>query len=178
MDLWRVDIRPEVRVLSGNIDTCDEAACTDAFHALAKATKEGTKEFSINSYREFAVLLPSIKLTYEEFTTWCTKRGFSIPTFWKPRDQVHRHHAGAASSGDSGLGRVAPKKERKKTWLAKRGKRLTVSEIEVVRVMNELWPDGRLDLRAKARDKRIEDQLGHRLSPRTIQRTLEKIHFD
>ena len=70
----KIDLRPQIRVPSSNIESWDEAACTNAFHALAEVTEKS----SIDSYREFAVLLPSIKLTYEEFSTWCTKRGFSV----------------------------------------------------------------------------------------------------
>ncbi len=90
----KVDLRPQIRVPSSNIESWDEAACTNAFHALA----EETEKTSINSYREFAVLLPSIKLTYEEFSSWCTKRGFSVPTFWVSPDEAHRRHTSAASS--------------------------------------------------------------------------------
>jgi hypothetical protein len=151
----KIDIRPEIRVPSSNIDSWDEAACTDAFHTLAKVTKES----SINSYREFAVLLPSIKLTYEEFNTWRAKGGYDEPRFWKPPDQL------------------ATPQERKK-WQARAGNRLTTTEAAVVRAMNELFPDGRLDVIAKARDELIQNQVKHlTVSSRTIQRALAKIHF-
>jgi hypothetical protein len=106
-----VDLRHQIRVPSSNTENWDEAACRDAFHALAKTCSK-------ESYPELTVGFILTELSYEGFSTWCTKRGFSIPTFWKPRDQIHRRHAGAASSGDSDddalhLGRVAPKKERK-----------------------------------------------------------------
>jgi hypothetical protein len=167
----KVDLRPQIRVPSSNIESWDEAACTNAFHALA----EETEKTSINSYREFAVLLPSIKLTHEEFSTWCTKRGFSVPTFWVSPDEAHRRHTSAASSADSNDDAVA-RRERRKTWQRKPGKLLTATETDVVRAMNELWPDGGLDVRAKARNELINRQLGHPVSSRTIQRTLKNIH--
>ena len=74
-----IDARPEIRVPSSNIESWDEAACRDAFPALAELT-EGS---SIESYREFAVLLPSIKLTYGEFNTWRRSRGYPKPKFWR-----------------------------------------------------------------------------------------------
>jgi len=150
-----IDLRPQIRVPSSNVESLDEAACRDAFHALAEITKTS----SIKSYWEFGVSLPSIKLTYEEFSTWCAKRSYDVPKFWKSRDQL------------------VPPQERK-TWQAKPGKRLTTTEAAVVRAMNELFPDGKSDLAAKARDELIQDRLTQRtLTPRTIQRTLEKIHF-
>jgi hypothetical protein len=170
-----IDVRPQIRVPSSNTETWDEAACRDAFHALAQATED----FSIDVYREFAVLLPSTKLIYEEFDTWCRSRGYSTPTFWQRPHLAHRDHTGAAAGSDDGaplLSRVAPRKETK-AWRAKPRRHLTASEIAVVRAMNELSPDGRLDLRAKARDERIKSQLGRPVSPRTIQRTLKKIHY-
>jgi hypothetical protein len=151
-----IDLRPQIRVPSSDIDTWDEAACRDAFHALAGATKRS----SINIYRGFAVFLASIKLTYEEFNTWRAKRGYDDELkFWKPRDQL-----------------VTP--QERKTWQAKPGKRLTTTEAAVVRAMNEVFPDGKSDLVAKTRDDLIKNRLTHRaVSSRTIQRTLEKIHF-
>ena len=159
----KVDLRPQIRVPSSNVESWDEAACTNAFHALAEVTENS----SIDSYREFAVLLPSIKLTYEEFSTWCTKRGFSVPTFWVSPDEARRRHTSAASSAGSNDDAVAPR-EKRKTWQSKPGKLLTASEIAVVRAMNELWPDGKLDLRAKARDKQISNRLGVSSSHREL----------
>src|SRR5262249_10020183 len=103
----KIDVRPQIRVPSSNIESLDEAACRDAFHALAEITKTS----SIESY--FGVLLPSIKLTYEEFSTWCTKRSYDVPKFWKSRDQL-----------------VSP--QERKAWQAKPGKRLTTTEAAVV----------------------------------------------
>jgi hypothetical protein len=74
-----IDVRPQIRVPSSDIDTWDEAACRDAFHALAEATKRS----SIDIYRGFAVFLASIKLTYEEFNTWRAKRGYPKLKFWR-----------------------------------------------------------------------------------------------
>jgi hypothetical protein len=74
-----IDVRPQIRVPSSNTESWDEAACRDAFHALAELTERS----SIESYREFAVLLlPSTKLTYGEFNTWRRKRGYPKPKFW------------------------------------------------------------------------------------------------
>ena len=147
-----VDLRYKIRVPSSDTESWDEAACRDAFQALAEIS-------STESYREFAVGLSLIQLSYEEFSTWCAKRRFSIPTFWKPQDQ-------------------AVAQQKRKTWQARPGKHLTTTEAAVVRAMNELFPDGKSDLIAKARDELIQDRLKHRaISSRTIQRTLGKIHF-
>jgi hypothetical protein len=176
-----VDVRPQIRVPSSNTETWDEAACTDAFHALAEATEES----SIDRYREFAVLLPSIKLTYEEFNIWHRSRGYSPQTFWQRPDQAHRHHAGAASSAGSDddaphLGRVTSQKERQ-TWQARPGCVLSKAQNAVLKAINEIWPNGIIDHNAKARNESILSQLKianqHPVSPRTIQRTLTKIHF-
>jgi hypothetical protein len=65
-----------------------------------------------------------------------------------------------------------------KGWRPKRGHKLTVHEYAVLQVLNELWPGGRLDHKAAVRDDLINEKLGRsRVSRRTIQRTLEKIHF-
>jgi hypothetical protein len=142
-----VDLSPTIRVPSGNIESWDEAACRDAFHALAEIS-------AIQSYPEFAIGLSLIELTYEEFNTWLISRRYSAPTFWLKET---------------------------KTWRPKPGKQLTVSEIAVLNAINAIWPDGELDHKAKARDKRIQDWLTltqqSSVKTRTIQRTLLKIHF-
>jgi hypothetical protein len=157
-----VDVRPQIRVPSSNTESWDEAACRDAFHALAEVTKDSSiniyQEFSsINIYREFAVFLPSIKVTYEEFDTWLSSRGYSPPTFWHPR-------------------RVASER-----WRTKAGKSLAASESAVLKAINEIWPDGTIDHKAQVRDNRILTQLKtasqHSVSRRTIERTIQKIHF-
>jgi hypothetical protein len=76
----KLDVRPQIRVPSSGIDTWDEAACRNAFHALAEITEQSL----IESYQELADFLPSIKLTYEEFNTWRRKRGYPKPKFWRP----------------------------------------------------------------------------------------------
>ena len=152
----KVDVRPTIRLPSSNIETWDEVACSNAFHDLAQIS-------SIKSYPAFVIGLNSIKLTYEEFNTWRTNLGFSKPTFWQPRDQP-----------------VGPQQERK-TWQAKPGYLLTASEKAVCGAINEIWPEGILDHKAKARDERILSRLKiakqPAVAPRTIQRTLKKIHF-
>ena len=159
-----IDVRPQICVPSSNTETWDEAACRDPLHALAKATEE----FSIDIYKEFAVILLSIKVTYVEFNIWLRSRGYSPPTFWYP------------DTADSHLESVASQRSIK-TWQAKPGKSLTASESAVVRAINDIWPDGTIDQKARARDDRILKQLNtasqHPVSPRTIQRTIQKIHF-
>ena len=173
VDLPDDDLRPQIRVPSSNTESWDEAACRDAFYALAEVTKDSSiniyqRFHPINIYREFAVFLPSIKVTYEEFDTWLRSRGYSPPTFWHP-DTADRH-----------LGRVASQRSIK-TWQAKPGKSLAASESAVVKAINEIWPDGTIDQKAQARDHRILKQLKtasqHPVSRRTIQRTIQKIHF-
>jgi hypothetical protein len=150
----QVDLRHHIRVPSSSTENWDEAACRDAYHALAKTCSK-------ESYPELTVGFTLTELSYEEFSTWCTKRGFPSPTFWKPPDHL-----------------VAPKKS--KTWQARPGQRLTASEIAVVNVINQISPDGRLDQKASVRDKLIQDRLRlaqQSVSRRTIERTLNKIRF-
>jgi hypothetical protein len=78
-----IDVRPEIRVPSSNVESWDEAACKDAFHVLAEITEQSLIERK--SYQKFAVFLPSIKLTYEEFNTWRRQRGYPDRKFWRPR---------------------------------------------------------------------------------------------
>src|SRR5262245_22167286 len=47
----KIDLRPQIRVPSSNVESWDEAACKDAFHALAEITEQSL----IESYQEFAV---------------------------------------------------------------------------------------------------------------------------
>ena len=148
----KVDLRHQIRVPSSNTESWDETACTNAFHTLAKTSSK-------ESYPELTVGFTLIELSYEEFNPWCAKCDYDVPKFWKPRDQL------------------VPPQERK-TWQAKPGQRLTTTEAAVVKAMNELFPDGKTVLKAKARDALIQDQLTQvDVSPRTIQRTLKKIHF-
>jgi hypothetical protein len=106
----KVDLRHEIRVPSSNTENWDEATCRDAFPALAKTSSK-------ESYPELTVGFTLIQLSYEEFNTWRTNRGYFEPKFWRPREE-------------------------RKTWQARPGRYLTVSETAVVKAMNELWPDG------------------------------------
>jgi hypothetical protein len=159
-----VDLRSEIVVPSSNTGHWDEAACNEAFERMAQITERSLfeKRRLFESYQEFAIFLPSIELTFEEFTTWCSKRGYDEQKFWKPRAKL-----------------VTP--QERKTWQAKPGKSLTASESAVFKAINEIWPDGTIDQKAQARDDRILKQLKtasqHPVSRRTIQRTIQKIHF-
>jgi hypothetical protein len=68
-----------------------------------------------------------------------------------------------------------------KTWRAKRGEELTASDAAVLDALNALWPDGKLDHKAKARDDKInkwlKDNNKSGISTRAIQRALKKIRF-
>jgi hypothetical protein len=70
---------------------------------------------------------------------------------------------------------------KKKTWKSKPSANLTKSEAAVLDAVNELWPDGKIDHKARARDRTIRDWLADKeqstVSVRVIQRTLKKIHF-
>jgi hypothetical protein len=104
---------------------------------------------------------------------------YSTPTFW-----LHREAGAVPSSGSDDdarhRGHVAPKQE-SKTWRAKPGCVLTASGLSVLKAINEIWPDGTMDHKAKARNERILNQLKIAkqapVSSRTIQRTLKKILF-
>jgi hypothetical protein len=144
-----LDLRHQIRVPSDDTESWDKAACNVAFHTLAKTSSK-------ESYPELTVGFTLTKLSYEEFNTWRAKRGYDEPKFWKPPDQ-------------------------EETWQAEPGKHLTRSEIAVLEALIVISPDGILDHKAQARDKRILKQLEIAkqapVSPRTIQRTLKKIHF-
>ena len=145
----KLDLRHQIRVPSRNAESWDETACRDAFQALAKTSSK-------ESYPELTVGFTLTELGYAEFNTWRERCGFEQPKFWKPRDKL-------------------------KTWKEKSGKSLTAHELAVLKAINQIWPNGRLDHKANARDNRIRDQLNlaqqSDVSPRTIQRTLTKIHF-
>ena len=159
-----VNHRCEIVVPSSNTGNWDEAACNEAFERMAQITERSLFEERplFESYQEFAIFLPSIELTFEEFTTWCSKRGYDEQKFWKPRAKL-----------------VTP--QERKTWQKKPGCELSPAESEVLKAINVLWPDGTLDHKAKARDDRILKQLKIAeqapVSARTIQRTLTKILF-
>jgi hypothetical protein len=152
----QVDLRHQIRVPSNDTESWDEAACTDAFKALAKTSSK-------ESYPDLTVGFTLTELSYQEFNAWRAKRAYHEANFWKPQDQL-----------------VAP--QERKTWQAKPRCVLSETENAVLKAINEIWPDGiLLDHKAKARDERIRDRLGRAqqstVSVRTIQRTLKKIHF-
>ena len=144
-----VDVRQRIRIPSLNVETWDEMSCQDAFRALAETC-------SLDSYPELTISLAWIRLSYEEFITWLAKRGYSKPSFWRPRQHTPT-----------------------KSWKAKPGKKLTPIEVAVLRAINELFPNGEITHKATSRNKRINQHLANSggVSPRTIQRTLEKIKF-
>jgi hypothetical protein len=118
---------------------------------------------SLDSYPELAVGLAWISLSHEEFATWLTKRGYPEPKFWQPR------------------------LKNLKRWKPRPSVRLTPHEEAVVSALNDLFPNGKLDHKAKKRDDLINLHLakpGHLakagrspVSSRVIQRTLAKIEF-
>src|SRR5262249_19775301 len=73
----KLDLRHQICVPSSNTENWDEAACRDAFHALAKTSSK-------ESYPELMVGFTLIQLSYEEFNTWRTNRGYFEPKFWRP----------------------------------------------------------------------------------------------
>jgi hypothetical protein len=150
----QVDLH-QIRVPSNDTESWDEAACTDAFKALAKTSSK-------ESYPDLTVGFTLTELSYQEFNAWRAKRAYHEANFWKPQDQL-----------------VAP--QERKTWQVMPGCLLSKAEIAVLRAINEICSDGILDHTAKARDQRILKQLEIAqqadVSTRTIQRTLIKIHF-
>jgi len=75
----QLDLRHKIRVPSNDTENWDEAACGDAFHALAKTSSK-------ESYPELTVGFTLIQSSYEEFTAWRTNRGYFEPKFWRPGD--------------------------------------------------------------------------------------------
>jgi hypothetical protein len=72
-----VDLRRQIPLPSGDVDTWDESTCSDAFRALAQTS-------STESYPDVTPVFASIELGHGEFIRWAAKRGFSKPRFWKP----------------------------------------------------------------------------------------------
>jgi hypothetical protein len=72
-----VKVKHLIRLPSSDIDTWDDNACIDAFHALAQTS-------SVESCPEVAPGLAFIELSYDEFIGWLTRRGFHEPKFWRP----------------------------------------------------------------------------------------------
>jgi hypothetical protein len=149
----RIDVRPQIRVPSEDIGSWDQISCRDAFQALAET-------HLLDSLPELAVSFGSFSLSYQEFTAWLAKSGYSEPTFWRPDQQGS-----------------------KKRWHAKPGNdnKLTPHEDAVLSALNELFPNGELDHKARQRNNRINQffmKSGRsQVSDRTIQRTLAKITF-
>jgi hypothetical protein len=114
----------------------------------------------LDSFPELAVSFGCFSLSYQEFTAWLAKSGYTEPTFWRPDQQGS-----------------------KKRWHAKPGdeNNLTPHEEAVLSALSELLPNGELDHKAKQRDARINQFLvksgRSKVSPRVIQRTLAKIAF-
>jgi hypothetical protein len=111
----QVDLRHQIRVPSNDTESWDEAACTDAFKALAKTSSK-------ESYPDLTVGFTLTELSYQEFNAWRAKRGYHEANFWKPQDQL-----------------VAP--QERKTWQAKPGCVLSKAENAVLRAINEIWPN-------------------------------------
>jgi hypothetical protein len=152
-----VDVRQQIHVPSNNIESWDETSCRNAIQELAEAYSLDILDLD---GLDLAVGLPWVLLTYEQFTTWLRKCGYPEPTFWRPRLN----------------------NAQKKRWKARRGETLTPHEEAVVRVLNQIWPDGDSDHKAKARNSRINECLANEhhksaVSPRTIQRTIAKVYF-
>jgi hypothetical protein len=148
-----IDLRPQIRVPSENIEHWDEPSCKDAFQALAETRL-------LDSYPELALSIGCFLLSYQKFTAWLVTKGYPAPTFWRP-------------------GQPCPKKG----WHAKPGdkNKLTPHEEAVLSALNELFPNGELDYKAKQRDARINQHLvksgRSEVSTRVVQRTLAKIAF-
>jgi len=77
----QLDLRHQIRVPSSDTKSWNEAACRDAFHALAKTCSK-------ESYPELTGGFSLTEVGYEEFNTWREKYGFDEPKFWKPRDKL------------------------------------------------------------------------------------------
>jgi hypothetical protein len=73
-----VDVRHRVPLPSSDTNTWDEVNCKDAFLALAQTS-------SVGSYPEITPALAFIELSYDEFTGWRERRGYTKPKFWKPQ---------------------------------------------------------------------------------------------
>jgi hypothetical protein len=72
-----VDLRHQIRVPSNDTESWEEAACTDAFQALAQTSSK-------ESYPDLTANFTLIELSYDEFNTWREKRGYHEANFWNP----------------------------------------------------------------------------------------------
>src|SRR5262249_3544926 len=106
-----------IRVPSNDTENWDEATCWDAFHALAKTSSK-------ESYPELTVGFTLIQLSYEEFNTWRTNRGYFEPKFWRPGDghaaTVEPQPTAAEKLPKATLKRRRPAQERIKQELEKK----------------------------------------------------------
>jgi hypothetical protein len=71
-----INLRPCVPVPSDQIETWSDAACIQAFQAMAQIP-------SSEYYLEYLPGFEARKLTSNEFFKWIVKRGFELPKFWK-----------------------------------------------------------------------------------------------
>jgi hypothetical protein len=108
-----LDLRHQIRVPSSNTENWDEAACRDAFHALAKTSSK-------ESYPELTVGFTLIQLSYEEFNTWRTNRGYFEPKFWRPHAPTMAQPTAAEKLPKAILKRRRPAHERIRQELEKK----------------------------------------------------------
>jgi hypothetical protein len=111
----KVDLRHQIRVPSCNTKSWDETGCRDAFHALAETS-------SIENYPGVGVGLALIKLSFEEFNTWLTKRGYPKPSFWRPQLKKPKRGRPAEYNWD-GVG------ARLRTYVSEHGPMQTLGEL-------------------------------------------------
>jgi hypothetical protein len=125
----------------------------------------------------FQKLIEFVWIRRDMLLSWCQQYKVPPPTGLCLEEKTPT----LAPIGTLALEPLPVTQEAKKAWKASSGSKLTSSEIVVLDAVNALWPDGKLDHKAKARDERIGrwlyDQTQSRLSTRTIQRALNKIHF-
>jgi hypothetical protein len=103
----------KIRVPSNDTENWDEAACRDAFQALAKTSSK-------ESYPELTFGFTLIQLSYEEFNTWRTNRGYFEPKFWRPHASTMAQPTAAEKLPKANLRRRRPAHERTRQELEKK----------------------------------------------------------
>src|SRR5262249_29453255 len=98
---------------SNDTENWDEAACRNAFHALAKTSSK-------ESYPELTVGFTLIQLSYGEFNTWRTNRGYFGPKFWRPHASTMAQPTAAEKLPKATLKRRRPAQERIRQELEKK----------------------------------------------------------
>ena len=173
--LWRASIYSGDLTLNGK----SQVLCVSASPLLQNYTLP--PEFARGEH--FNMIVPELWMSAPRWLEWFRQIG-RAPPLWMPGAPPRLDGADVkvdALMPNIGCIEDAEKPSGQKTWKARPDFSLTAAETAVLNALNELWPHGQLEHKAKARDDLIENWLkvktNYPLSSRTIQRALAKIYF-